>query len=185
MPDAQNTADAPIPDDASAWVVRLALRFGIGFGLLYAAWLLALHLMGENPFGPKRMLVQFAVPLAVVGSQWALRRALRPGKPGLVRALAVGAITAVLAATVGATSLYGLGQGVGEAAMQRNRTELLGIARANKAFMVKRMGGEAAYRAHEAQVMQLTAGDVAKDDFIKILLLGSLLVLPAGVFLRE
>lgn len=186
MPDSSSHQNTSAPVAAgSEWVLRLALRFGVGIGLAYAVWLLGLHLTGNNAFGPKRLVAQFAIPPAVVASQWMLRRVLRPAKPGLGRALAVGGLTAVLAATLAATSVYGLGVGVGESAMTRTRTELLEIARSQKTFLMKQLGSEAAYNRNIQQVQQLTLSDIARDDFSKILVLGMLVAIPAGIFLRE
>ena len=172
-------------ETASATTVRTALRFGVGIGVACGLWLLGLHLTGNNAFGPKRLLVHFAVPVAVVLSQWALRRALLPGKPGLGRALGVGALTALIAATVAAASVLGLSQVAGEPALERNRQELLTIARAERANLLKHSGGEAGYQQHLAYLGQLSARDLAQNDFSKILLLGLIFALPGGIFFRE
>lgn len=172
-------------NSAPGSVLRWALRFGVGAGVLYAVWLLGLQLTGNNPFGPKRVLMQFAVPLAVVASQWMLRRSLRPQRPGLRRAVGVGLLTALVGALIAASSLYGLGQSATPEALQRNRTEMLGIARAERDYFVKQGGGEAVYQQRLQQLEQLTIGDVAQSDFSKILLLGLMFALPAGIFLRE
>ena len=185
MPDTLGTAGLPPNEDATNWVLRLALRFGVGSGLAYGAWLVGLHLSGQNAFGPKRQLVHFLIPVAVVASQWALRRAWRPAPPGLGRALAVGGLTALVAAAMAAANLYGLGRGVGETGLARSRAELLTVARENRQFLTERLGGPAAYARHLQQVERLTLGDLARDDFSKILLLGLVLAVPAGVFLRE
>lgn len=165
--------------------MRWALRFGVGAGVLCALWLVVLQLTGNNPFGPKRLLAQFMVPLAVVTSQWALRRSLRPEKPGVGRALAVGGLTAVVAALIAASSLYSLGQSMGPTALQRSRAEMQEIARAERDYLIKQGGSEAAYQQRLRQLGQLTMADLAQNDFSKILLLGLMFALPAGVFFRE
>ena len=166
-------------------MLRLGLRFGVGMGVAYGLWLWGLHLTGNNAFGPKRMVCWFVVPVAVVASQWLLRRMFRPGAPGVGRALGVGGLTALLAAGIGAASLLGLAQGAGEPALALNRRELLEIAASQQELMVKQAGSEAAYQAHLERLKHLTADDLARNDFSKILLLGLLFGLPAGVFLRE
>jgi hypothetical protein len=166
-------------------VLRWALRFGVGAGALYALWLVGLKLTGNNPFGAKRVLMQFAVPIAVVASQWMLRRSMQPGRPGLRRALGVGVLTALLGAMIAAGSLYSLGQAATPQALQRNRTEMLAIARLERDYFVKQGGGEAVYQQRLRQLEQLTIGEVAQSDFSKILLLGLMFALPAGIFLRE
>lgn len=166
-------------------MLRLGLRFGVGMGVAYGLWLWGLHLTGNNAFGPKRMIFWFVVPVAVVASQWLLRRMFWPGAPGVGRALGVGGLTALLAAGIGAASLLGLAQGAGEPALALNRRELLEIAASQRELMVKQAGSEAAYQAHLERLRHLTAEDLARNDFSKILLLGLLFGLPAGVFLRE
>ena len=170
---------------AAGGVLRWALRHGVGVGILCALWFVTLHLTGNNPFGPKRLLAEFTVPIAVVASQWALRRSVQPGKPGVGRSLAVGGLTAVLAALIAASSLYSLGQGAGPAAWQRNRAEMQEIARSERDYLVKQGGGETAYQLQLQQLGRLTATDLAQNDFSKILLLGLMFALPAGVFFRE
>lgn len=174
----------PAPAFPSALVVRLALRCGVGMGVLYGVWLAVLHMSGQNAFGPKRLLVQFALPLAVVGSQWWLRRAAQPAKPGLGRALAVGGLTALIAAGLAAASLAGLGRGAGPAATARNQQEMVQIAQAERDYLVKQ-GGEQGYRQQVAQLARLTPGDVARNDFSKLVFLGLIFGLPGGVFFRE
>jgi hypothetical protein len=170
---------------APGGVVRWALRFGVGAGVLYALWVVGLQWTGNNPFGPKRVLMQFVVPIAVVASQWMLRRSMRPDRPGLRRAVGVGVLTAIIGALIAASSLYGLGQSATPEALQRNRTEMLAIARAERDFFVKQGGGEAVYQQRLRQLEQLTIGEVAQSDFSKILLLGLMFAVPAGIFLRE
>lgn len=165
--------------------MRWALRGGVGVGVLCALWLVLLQLTGNNPFGPKRLLAQFTVPIAVVASQWAFRRSVQPGKPGLGRSLAVGGLATVLAALIAASSLYSLGQSAGPEALRRNREEMQEIARSEHDYLVKQGGSEAAYRQQLRQLGQLTMADLAQNDFSKILLLGFIFALPAGVFLRE
>jgi hypothetical protein len=177
--------EASASETSSGVVLRLALRFGVGIGVLCGLWLLGLHLTGNNAFGPKRLLVQFTVPIAVVASQWALRRTLLPEKPKLGRALAVGGLTTVIAAGIAASSLYGLAQGAGEPAMARNRQEMLEIARTERDYLIKRSGSEAAYQQHLQQLSHLSVTDLAQNDFSKILMLGLIFALPGGIFFRE
>lgn len=172
-------------EESSGGVLRWGLRFGVGVGVLCALWMLGLQLTGNNPFGPKRLMAQFLVPLAVIASQWFLRRDLRPANPGLLRAVGVGALTTVLAALIAASSLYALGQSAGPTALARNRAELLEIARTKRKYLIQQSGGEAAYKQQVAQLDQLTFKDIAESDFTKIMILGLVFALPAGVFLRE
>lgn len=166
-------------------VVPLAVRFGVGAGLVCAAWMLGLHLTGNNGFGPKQLLAQLLVPLAAVASEWQLRRQLAPAKPGLGRSLGVGVLTVLLAAAVSASSLAGLAHGVGERALARNRAEVLEIVRAQQLENTKVQRSEQETRQQLRNVENLTVGDMAIGNFTQVLLLGLVLAVPGGIFLRE
>lgn len=183
MPD--TPFDPEMPATAAGLPLRLAVRFGVGAGLVCAAWMVGLQVTGNNGFGPKLLLAQLLVPLAAVGSEWQLRRQLRPARPGLGRSLGVGGLTVLLAAVVSAGSLAGLALGVGEPALARHRTEMLEIRRTHQQGItqVKPMAG--AQQAEMQWVASLTAADFAAINFRQVLLLGLVLAVPAGIFLRE
>jgi hypothetical protein len=184
MPD-QNlpTIDAPEIKIAAEIMVRLAVQFGVGVGLVCGLWLLGLHLTGNNAFGPKHIIVYFLVPLAVIASQWVLRQRLAPAKPGLGRALAVGVLTAVLAASVAAASVIGVGNTVGKQAMDRNRQEMLVIAKVERAN-IEKLSGKAGYQSQLEHLARVTVQDIALNDF-RSLLLVAIFALPGAVFFRE
>ncbi|MGI4735514.1 MAG: DUF4199 family protein [Janthinobacterium lividum] len=170
---------------ASGLVLRLALRFGVGVGLVCAAWMLGLQLTGNNAFGPKQMLAQLLVPLAVIGSQWLLRRQLAPARPGLGRALAVGGGTALLAALISAASVVGLAHGAGEPALARHRAEALEIVRLQHAETPKEKRNLPLQKQQIQNVTNLTVRDMAIGNFSLVLLFGLLLALPGGIYFRE
>ena len=175
----------PGTDSSAGLVVRLALRFGVGVGLVCALWMAGLQITGNNGFGPKQILAQLLVPLAAVTSQWTLRRQLRPNKPGLHRSLGVGVLTALFAALLSASSLVGLAHGAGEQALARNRAEILEIVRAQQRENSKVVLSEQLKQQQIRNVEKMTVGDIAISNFTQILLLGLALALPAGIFLRE
>lgn len=165
--------------------VRLALRFGVGVGVLCALWLLILQLTGNNPFGPKQLLGQLLVPMAVVGSQWALRRAVAPALPGVGRSLAVGGLTVLLAAAIAAGSIWGLAHGIDNAALVRNRAEMVEITRVQQE-MKPRQSRNAQQEARELQrAASLSISDLVVGTFTRVLLLGMVVGLPSGVFFRK
>lgn len=166
-------------------LVRLALRFGVGAGLACAAWLLFLQLSGNNAFGPKQLMGQLLVPLFVAAGQWLLRHKLAPVLPGVGRQLALGWLTAAIAALLAAASVWGLGHGVGEAALARNRTEMVEIVRVQQEVRDKQKR-DARFEAQELkQMADLSVGDLALGTFARVLLLGVLLAVPSGLFLRK
>lgn len=179
------TTSAPLRPPTGEQIVQLSLRFGIGVGIAGALWLLFLQLTGNNPFGPKQLLGQLLVPFAVAGSQWLLRRRLAPARPGVGRALAVGWLTATLAAAVAGASVWGLAHGVGDAELAKNRAEMVELVRVQQQIRPKEKRN-AQFEAQELrQMAQITTRDLAVATFTRVLLLGMVLAVPSGLFLRK
>ena len=175
----------PKADPNAGLVIRMALRLGGAAGLACALWMVGLQLTGNNGFGPKQILAQLLVPLVALASEWLLRRRLRPEKPGLGRSLGVGALTALVAAAVSAISLVGLAYGAGEPALARHRAEVLEIVRAQQRENAKVVVPMQQQQQQLQQVRNMTVGDMAASNFLQVLVLGLVLAVPAGIFLRE
>ncbi|HET9503901.1 MAG TPA: DUF4199 family protein [Hymenobacter sp.] len=169
----------------AAAVRRLGLQFGLAAGAACALWLLFLQLTDNNPLGPKQLMGQLLVPMAAAGSQWLLRRTLAPARPGVGRALAVGGLTVLVAAALAAGSLWGLARSVGEPALARNRTEMQEIVRVQQAIRAPEKRNAQFEAAEMREVSQLTVNDLTAATFKRVLLLGLLGALPAGIFLRK
>lgn len=186
MPALNSTIESETPRPPTGkLIVRLGLRFGIGVGVVSAVWLLFLQLTDNNPFGPKQLMGQLLVPFAVAGSQWLLRRQLAPARPGVGRALAVGWLTAALAAAVAGASVWGLAHGVGEAELAKNRAEMIELVRVQQQVRPKEKRN-AQFEAQELRQMgQITTRDLAVGTFTRVLLLGLVLAVPSGLFLRK
>ena len=183
MPIAPNSL--PQTANATGMVSRVGIRCGLGVGIICGLWMLGLHATGNNAFGPKQLLAQLLVPMVAVGSQWWLRQRLRPERPGLGRALGVGGLTVLVAALLSAGSLVGLAAGAGEWAVARNRAEVLEIVRGQQRENSKVVLTEKQQQAQIENVEKLTIGDMAISNFTQVLLLGLVLAVPAGIFLRE
>jgi hypothetical protein len=166
-------------------VKQLALRFGGGAGLACVVWMVGLQLTGSNGFGPKQILAQLVVPLAVVAGQWLLRKRALPNKPGLGASLGVGMLTALLAAAISAAGVVGLAYGAGEPAVARHRAEVLEIVRAQQRENPKAVASPAVQQQQVEQVQQMNIGNMATSNFLQVLVLGLVLAVPAGIFLRE
>ncbi|MBF9144188.1 DUF4199 domain-containing protein [Hymenobacter properus] len=175
----------PQADSSARVVTRLALQYGVGIGLVCVVWMVGLQLTGNNGFGPKQLMAQLLVPLVAVASQWQLRRQLKPAKPGLGRSLGVGVLTTLLAAVVSAVGVMGLAAGAGEVAVDRHRAEVKEIVQAQQREAAKQ-GVSAALRQQQMQqIDHLTVGNIASSNFLQVLVLGLVLAVPAGIFLRE
>ena len=182
VPREPDTREVKVPPGA---VRRLVLRFGVGAGLACVLWMVGLQLTGNNGFGPKQLLAQLLVPLAALAAEWMLRKQAQPHKPGLGAALGVGMLTALLAALVSAAGVVGLAYGAGEPAMARHRAEVLEIVQAQQRENPKEVVPAALRQQQVEQVQHLTVGDMATSNFLQVLVLGLVLAVPAGIFLRE
>ncbi|MBC6612687.1 DUF4199 domain-containing protein [Hymenobacter sp. BT507] len=165
-------------------VLRTALRFGVGAGLLSVAWVAALYLVGVNPFGGKRLLTMLFVVGAVLVSQWWVRRYFQPEGPGLGRSFGAGIITTVVAAALSATGLYGIAQVAGPEAMQRHLTEMRQLLESNKEAYLQQRNGQEQYE-RTLQNLASTPQGLAADDLKNKLLFGLLISLPGAVFFRR
>jgi len=166
-------------------IARLALRFGLGAGLVCAVWLLFLQWSGNNPFSPKQIMGLLVVPFVAAGSQWFLRRKMAPVRPGVGRTLAVGGLTVLLAALLAGLSTWGLAQVVGEPTLAQNRRELLEITRVQQNLRPKEKRNAAFEKQELAQVAAVSSSDLAVQTFKLTLILGMMLALPSGIFLRK
>ncbi len=177
-----DTREVRVPTGA---VQQLALRFGLGAGLACAVWMVGLQLTGSNGFGPKQILAQLLVPLAAVASQWLLRKAAKPNKPGLGASLGVGLLTALLAASVSTIGVLGLAYGAGEPAVARHRAELVEIIQSPQQSNRDDASSRALRQQQVITAQSTTANDIANRNFLQVLVLGLVLAVPAGIFLRE
>jgi hypothetical protein len=166
-------------------VGSLALRFGAGAGILCAVWLVFLYYSGNNPFSPKQIMGLLTVPFIAAGSQWFLRRKMAPLRPGVGRTLAVGGLTVLLAALIAALSVWGLAHVVGEPTLAQNRRELIEITRVQQNLRPKEKRNATFEKQELAQAAALSATDIARGTFTWTVLLGLMLALPSGIFLRK
>jgi hypothetical protein len=165
---------------------RLAIRAGLGIGLVCVLWTVGLQLTGNNGFGPKQIMAQMLVPLVAVANEWWLRQQLKPEKPGLGRSLKVGLLTVLIAAVIAGLGVLGLAYGAGEAAVARNRAEVTEIVRVQQLENSKTKRSDAQIRQQEENVASMTTPQgLAVSTFERVLLFGLVLALPGGIFFRE
>lgn len=176
----------PVGPATDAWdrVLRLALRFGGGVGLLCGLWIVGLHLTGNNAFGPKQLLAELLVPFVALASEWTLHRQLQPAKPGLARSLAVGGFTTLLAAVLCAATVWGLGRVVGEPTLAKHRAEITEIMQTQQ-NAAKNREPTPLTPTQRAAIAGITVNDLVVSNFKTVLLLGLVFSLPGGIFFRE
>jgi hypothetical protein len=164
-------------------VLRTAALCGVLTGILCFGWVLFLYLSGNNPYGPKRALSDFFPPIAAIVSQVLLRRYYADG-PGLGRSVGVGLATTLIAAGVAAVGLYTLARMAGPGLIEQHLLEAKQMLAATKALYLKQVNGQQQYDATLRNLAR-TPQAFAQDEFVKKMLLGIVLSIPGGVFLRK
>ncbi|MCR5889106.1 DUF4199 domain-containing protein [Hymenobacter sp. J193] len=164
-------------------MVRTAALCGVLTGALCFLWVLFLYKTGNNPYGPKRTLSDFFPPIAAILSQVWLRRQYAQG-PGLARAVGVGLLTTLLAAAVAATALYLFAQAAGPGLIEQHLAEAHKMLAAAKPLYAKEANGLKQYEATLRNLAHTPEG-FGQDEFLKKLLLGTIVGIPGGIFLRK
>lgn len=121
---------------------------------------------------------------AVLLGQWWVRRYFHPDGPGLGRAIGMGILTALVAAVVSATGLYGIAQVAGPNAMQRHLVEMRQLLESNKDAYLQQRDGREQYE-QTLQNLASTPQGLAADDLKNKLLFGLLISLPGAIFFRR
>lgn len=165
-------------------LLRTAILCGTVAGAMCISWVLFLYLTDNNPYGPKRTLADFFTPIAAVAAQLLLRRYYGPQGPGLWRAIGVGVLTAVVTAAVAAAGMYIFSRLTGPELIAHHLEEAKKLLEASKALYAKEANGMQQYQA-TLRNLATTAAEFAQDEFAKKLLLGVVLSIPGGVFLRK
>lgn len=165
-------------------MLRTALLYGAGAGALCALWLIGLYLVGNNPYGPKRLMAIFIPPIAVLLGQWKLRQYYKPEGPGILKAIGTGLLTTLIAAVVSAGSVYVFAQVTGPEPIARHVAEMRQLLEAGKPMFLKEKNGRQQYEQTYRGLAQ-TPQDLAADDYKNKLLFGLLMSIPGGIFLRK
>ncbi len=165
-------------------VLRTALLYGAGAGLLCALWIVGLYFTGNNPYGPKRLMAIFFPPVAVLLGQWNLRKYFQPDGPGILRSVGTGLLIAFFAAVLSAGSVYAFARLSGPEPIARHLTEMRQLLEQGKPMFLKEKNGRQQYE-QTYRNLAYNAQGLASDDYVRKLLLGILLSIPGGIFLRK
>jgi hypothetical protein len=164
-------------------VLRTALLFGTGLGVLALVWVFILMMTGSNPYGPRRLMTVPLVPIAVLASQWFVRR-YYPSGPGIGKSILTGLLTALFASATSAVTLYGVARSANPVLLERNAEEAKQILQSARSYYLKQPGGEEKYKLDQQNIAR-TPQALAQDEFSKKLILGLLFAIPGGIFLRK
>jgi len=147
-------------------------------------WVVGLYLAGNNPYGPKRLLAIFVPPIAVVFGQWKLRQYYKPDGPGILKSIGTGLLITFFAAVCSAGGVYAFARVTGPEPIARHLVEMRQILENSKPMFLKEKNGRKQYE-QTYRDLAYSAQELAADDYIRKLLLGVLLSIPGGIFLRK
>jgi uncharacterized membrane protein YqaE (UPF0057 family) len=164
--------------------MRTALLYGAGAGAVCVLWITGLYLAGNNPYGPKRLMAIFVPPVAVLLGQWKLRRYFKPEGPGIIKSIGTGLLITFFAAVVSAGGVYLFARLTGPEPIARHLTEMRQLLQNSKPMFLKEKNGRKQYE-QTYKNLAFSAQGLAADDYIRKLLLGLLLSIPGGIFLRK
>lgn len=165
-------------------VLRTALLFGVGAGLLCVLWIIGLYLSGSNPYGPKRLMAIFVPPIAVILGQWQLRRSFKPEGPGILKSVGTGLLIALFTAVVSAGGVYAFARVTGPEPIARHLTEMRQLLEQSRPMFLKEKNGRKQYE-QTYRGLAFSAQGLAADDYMRKLIVGILLSIPGGIFLRK
>lgn len=165
-------------------VLRTAVLFGVGAGVVCAIWVVGLYLSGSNPYGPKRLMTIFVPPVAVLLGQWQLRRYLKPKGPGILKSIGTGLLIALFTAVVSAGSVYTFARVTGPEPIARHLTEMRRLLEQSRPMFLREKNGRQQYE-QTYRGLAFSAQGLAADDYVRKLIVGLLLSIPGGIFLRK
>ncbi|UOQ65088.1 DUF4199 domain-containing protein [Hymenobacter volaticus] len=165
-------------------VLRTALVYGVGAGVICALWIVGLYWAGNNPYGPKRLMAIFVPPIAVLLGQWKLRQYYKPDGPGLLRSVGTGLLITFFASVVSGASVYTFARSTGPEPIARHLAEMRHLLEQAKPMFLKEKSGRKQYE-QAYRNLAFSAQDLATDDYVRKFLVGLLISIPGGIFLRK
>jgi hypothetical protein len=165
-------------------VLRTALLFGVSAGVLCILWVVGLYLSGSNPYGPKRLMAIFVPPVAVVLGQWQLRRYFKPEGPGILKSIGTGLLITLFTAVVSAGGVYAFARITGPEPIAQHLTEMRQLLKQSRPMFLKEKNGRQQYE-QTYRGLAFSAQGLAADDYMRKLIVGLLLSIPGGIFLRK
>lgn len=166
-------------------VFREGVKYGLGCALIGFGALLILYFTGTNPFGSNLVLTVITLPPAILLALYQFKKYIDPNI-GFLKAFSLGLLISATAAVLSAGLVLGLAKVAGKPALERHISEMKAVLEepTAKAKTIE-IAGEENYVLALKNIEQITAWDLAADDFYKKLGIGFLISLVAAVFFRK
>ncbi|MGV3505585.1 MAG: DUF4199 domain-containing protein [Adhaeribacter sp.] len=166
-------------------VIREGLKYGLGCALIGFGALLILYFTGTNPFGSNLALTLFTLPPAIILGLYQFKKYIDPNI-GFRKAFSLGVLISATAALLSAGLVLGLAKVAGRPALERHIAEMKAVLEDPTAkAKTLEIAGEENYVLALKNIEQITALDLAADDFYKKLGIGFLISLVGATFFRK
>lgn len=166
-------------------VFREGLKYGLGCALVGFGALLILYFTGTNPFGSNLALTLMTLPPAIILGLYQFKKYIDPNI-GFLKAFRLGLVISATAAVLSAGLVFGLSKVAGKPALNRHIAEMKAVLEDPTAkAKTLEIAGKENYELALKNIEQITAVDLAADDFYKKLGIGLLISLVAAVFFRK
>jgi hypothetical protein len=126
----------------------------------------------------------FVPPVAVLLGQWQLRRYSKPEGPGILKSIGTGLLIALFTAVVSAGSVYAFARVTGPEPIARHLTEMRHLLEQSRPMFLREKNGRQQYE-QTYRGLAFSAQGLAADDYVRKLIVGLLLSVPGGIFLRK
>ena len=164
-------------------IVRVGVRYGVLCGLACFVLVLALHLLGYNPFGDLGRATFLPIPVFIfLGIRYFKR--FNEAELGFMRGLRVGLSISFYTALCTAMLVFLLVTLVGPEMVQRHIAEMKQLLEESREEQIRIMGKELYEQGYKA-IESITPSMLAADDFVRRLFAGAVFSLVAAVFFRK
>lgn len=165
-------------------LLRTALATGIVAALSICLFLIGLYAAGLNPFGQYKMMFMPVYALVLAGGLWHFRYKHMGGWLHGWQGVFFGALTAIFAAAFYAASVYILLSYLLPDMLAAHKANLTEWMTNNRAVMTEQFG-QATYEANLQAVGNITAADIALDEWIKTAAVGLVIGMAMGLFFKK
>ena len=163
--------------------VRTGIRYGVIGGISSFLVVLILYFTGGDPYGQKSLISYLFIPLfLVMGLKY--YKSFRPEKMGYGKALSVALSITLYLAVTAALLLYAFAVLAGPEVLQKHIAEMRLMMESSREQAIE-LVGEEAYKQVYDDLGNRSPVQIANEDFIRRLFLGSIVALFVALFTKK
>ncbi|WP_448519778.1 DUF4199 domain-containing protein [Rhodoflexus sp.] len=165
-------------------LLRTALVTGATAALSICLFLILLYAFGLNPFGQYKMMFMPLYAVVLMGGLWFFRQKYMGGWMHGWQGVFLGVLTAVFAAAIYAVLVYTLLGYLMPDMLTAHKANLTQWMQTNQAVMIEQFGQQV-FDDNLRAVGQITAADIALDEWIKTAAVGLVIGMAMGLFFKK